>query len=480
MSTNADNATASLSCMTGSFESEKSAVVMEIEVMPEADDLHARDVATLPAKAKARTSSSAFWGDMSLSQRFDNMSLFKTHQISVKDDMVYEHKREHDHQDHQRKHQQNANDSIMPTIQEQPRIHDHHDCEVGGIGTTTNGSVPSPLPLLSSTTSQAPFLHDVTLILPTPSGSSSAYSATPCMADAVLADSTTMNVNEKKHGLAFFLRRTLFSRQRCMIMILGTLVVVGAAVGAIIVVRPTLAPHSKGNVKQIKTTSQMDAYYATITNILLPPGSIVSLAPDAPQFQALKWLAYQDTIYWDPYTHFQQLQQRYVLAVLYFANSGPLWTAVANSWIVGGMGIDQCSWVLVDCTTNNTNSIPVTNATNTSTTSSSSSAAASSTSFATATSSSSSSSSNGVVTGLRLIGGDNGVKMTGTLPSELGLLTSLTALMLSQNQLQGSIPDTLYDLTDLGNVHDDFSFSVIYPPCVYSDSFPLVPVCTSP
>ena len=84
------------------------------------------------------------------------------------------------------------------------------------------------------------------------------------------------------------------------------------------------------------------------------------------------------------------------------------------------------------------------------------------------------------MTGLRLIGGDNGVKMTGTLPSELGLLTSLTALMLSQNQLQGSIPDTLYDLTDLGNVHDDFSFSVIYPPCVYSDSFPLVPVCTSP
>ena len=47
----------------------------------------------------------------------------------------------------------------------------------------------------------------------------------------------------------------------------------------------------------------------------------------------------------------------------------------------------------------------------------------------------------------------NGNQLTGTIPAELGSLTSLTALYLDQNQLSGTIPTELGSLTNMLNLH---------------------------
>jgi Leucine-rich repeat (LRR) protein len=101
-----------------------------------------------------------------------------------------------------------------------------------------------------------------------------------------------------------------------------------------------------------------------------------------------------------------RLKQRYALAVMYFHFGGPAWTLqtlpVAAGWLAGAANVmDECDWLAVVCN------------------------------------------DDGLVTALEM-GPQILIRLAGVLPSELGLLTALTTLDLSDKELVGTIPPFVY------------------------------------
>lgn len=135
----------------------------------------------------------------------------------------------------------------------------------------------------------------------------------------------------------------------------------------------------------------------------------------SPRAQAMDWLVYQDTTLIgldDPL-----FLSRYALMVLAYSTAVELWKTT-QPW-TELMYIPLCDWEDVQCNNNDEDN----------------------------DSSPSSTTRSIIVTELDL----QSRNLYGTIPDELGLLTGLTALRLSLNRLEGTIPEVLYDqLPNLG------------------------------
>lgn len=122
--------------------------------------------------------------------------------------------------------------------------------------------------------------------------------------------------------------------------------------------------------------------------------------PDSPQSLALQWLVYQDqTISLD---NLDRLTQRYVIMVLYYACGGENWRSYLTP-LVEEVETNECDLKDFNCD------------------------------------------EFGNVVAVDLYQEE----MAGRLPEEIGLLTDLTELNLSFNDLEGSIPDSIYGLKNL-------------------------------
>ncbi len=144
---------------------------------------------------------------------------------------------------------------------------------------------------------------------------------------------------------------------------------------------------------------KQDAYFREIS---FSSTGAESFSRSSPHLMALQWLAYQDSLWLRPAS--ERLRQRYALSVIYFSTGGETWNV--NGWNRdSGVGLDECNWSLVAC-------------------------------------------SNGIVVGIAVT--NEAIIMSGSLPSEIGMLSSLETLELGGNRLNGELPNELFLLTNLG------------------------------
>ena len=135
---------------------------------------------------------------------------------------------------------------------------------------------------------------------------------------------------------------------------------------------------------------------------------------NSPQGQAIQWLAFEDIpLALEDDSDVDRVWQRFALVAVYFAQGGPkLWSSFnrdeSSGWIEHGAGIHECDWKGIDCNADMQ------------------------------------------IVGVRLgASGAPGITLTGTIASELSLLTELRHLDLSKNRLEGTIPDEWEKLTNL-------------------------------
>lgn len=134
------------------------------------------------------------------------------------------------------------------------------------------------------------------------------------------------------------------------------------------------------------------AYLQEIRALLVPP-ELWSVS-NAPQLRATELMAIQQP----PISvNSSRLYQRYAILTMYFTNGGERWHDVDPM-------MHECDWFLVECTSQK-------------------------------------------VVELNM---GNRLDMTGSLVSELGLLSLLRIADFGRNRLEGTIPGTLYELTNLG------------------------------
>ena len=144
-----------------------------------------------------------------------------------------------------------------------------------------------------------------------------------------------------------------------------------------------------------------------------------------PQALALDWLVYQDLTVSHTSIAETPLKQRYAVMVLYFACGGEGWQSFDKGTLESQGEIPTCEWLgdkFIECDPGSQE-----------------------------------------VTLLDL----SDRRMTGALPEELGLLTSLEVLSFPYNFLEGTIPESFYDtLTNLSTF-----IALLYKDlnCVYSD-----------
>jgi hypothetical protein len=149
---------------------------------------------------------------------------------------------------------------------------------------------------------------------------------------------------------------------------------------------------------------ESDARYPEMLQVFERVSDPVAFAdPISPQYQALNWLVYEDQqllAISDP-----NLLQRYALLVLAFATGGANWRAV-DPWEEQYTGHECTSFQALVCN------------------------------------------DDGEVIRLHLWFR----RLTGYLPPEIGLLTALTYFEVTRNSLEGTIPEQLYHLTNLGTL----------------------------
>lgn len=140
----------------------------------------------------------------------------------------------------------------------------------------------------------------------------------------------------------------------------------------------------------------LDTQYLQQIRTLLVPPSLWTDA-NAPQMRATEYMAFSEIkIAVDNPT---RLKQRYAILTIYFANGG--------GWpMTHDISKHECDWSMVECN------------------------------------------SNGTIVELHL--GGSQLDLTGTLPPEIGMFEHLEYLDLEHNRLEGSIPESLYQLTKLG------------------------------
>jgi hypothetical protein len=174
--------------------------------------------------------------------------------------------------------------------------------------------------------------------------------------------------------------------------------VIAIAVGVVVVIvgneNSTLPVDIVSVPPPRKNSTLNDAYLHEIRTILVPPRFWGE--SNAPQSRAAEFMAYADSPNHVSVTS-PRLQQRYALLVLYFSNGGEKWRINPE--------FHECDWRFCVCKNSS------------------------------------------VVTKLSM---GNQLDMTGLLPDEIGLLTNLEHLDLQQNRLEGKVPESLFNLSNLG------------------------------
>ena len=128
--------------------------------------------------------------------------------------------------------------------------------------------------------------------------------------------------------------------------------------------------------------------------------------PMTPTMLALDWIvdevagASNSSIVYDP-----KLVQRFATMVLMFSVSGAS-NGNLDDWVSSVRNVDECLWFGVTCHDGNVTEI-----------------------------------------------GFGNLELTGTIPSEIGILSHLSVLDLSHNYIHGSIPEALYQLADLNAIY---------------------------
>lgn len=166
--------------------------------------------------------------------------------------------------------------------------------------------------------------------------------------------------------------------------------------------------HNKATISQ----AEGDRRYKLFQSTLEPLTGASIDGSDSPEAQALYWISYDDSAQIDPQSHIDKVTQRFVLATLYFSTGGDNWEH-SFSFLSHH---DECEWnhggdSLGGAYCND----------------------------------------NGYVDTLVL----SGLKMSGTLPKDVGLLTHLSHLDMSNNNVQEHLPSSIGLLHQL--THMDFS-----------------------
>lgn len=188
--------------------------------------------------------------------------------------------------------------------------------------------------------------------------------------------------------------------KRCWIILalFGCLVVLGVALGVV------FATKNKGQSSGSSSNPEanFEERYASFRAIVAGQSSPIAFSnPDSPQSKALTWLVYEDKSISDE-TQVDRIIQRYAMMVLFYACSGDDWKGTVVP-LDEQVGTNECDFFGVSCN------------------------------------------DDGTIVGLDL----HFQRLVGQLPAEMGSLSSLTSLILSDNYLEGSVPETIYSLTNL-------------------------------
>jgi len=164
---------------------------------------------------------------------------------------------------------------------------------------------------------------------------------------------------------------------------------------------------SIGDAVENTTISENDDN-STAQIMLLSPETLLDVS--SPQYKAIEWLS-SSMEYTNVSLSSPNFVQRYVVAVLYFALGGDTWTVCSQSDIVCKdqkpphlSGVNECDWFGIKC-----------------------------------------GNSDGMITQMKL----NNNELRGTIPPEIGMLTSLEFIFLSNNDITGTIPTTFHYLSSL-------------------------------
>lgn len=151
--------------------------------------------------------------------------------------------------------------------------------------------------------------------------------------------------------------------------------------------------------------SRFELFRSVLSPLVTANGDLFE-SPETPQYKALHWLANEDAANLSIVEHGnRRITQRYVLAVLYFSTNGPHWEHSYNF-----LSPDhECDWKAKDYKENDRGVVECNVLWGT------------------------------VVTNIQLYWNN----LTGTIPDEIGALSSLQYLGLNINNLHGEIPKTL-------------------------------------
>lgn len=198
------------------------------------------------------------------------------------------------------------------------------------------------------------------------------------------------------------LGRCRFNKRTCWVMGVVAVTLVAGSVLAVMVLQ-------KNGIKKAdaaSTPQQSQAYYKerfavfrTIAGQLSNPSALVQSG--TPQSQALDWMVYKDTTLSQQQLDATQFAQRYAVLVLFYTCGGEQWQGFTDNIDKQG-DIETCQWkgdTFLTCNSEN------------------------------------------AITELQLVYR----RLSGQLPGEISLLTSLEILDLSDNFIQGTLPNDIFD-----------------------------------
>ncbi|CAJ1950726.1 unnamed protein product [Cylindrotheca closterium] len=169
---------------------------------------------------------------------------------------------------------------------------------------------------------------------------------------------------------------------------------------------PTMAPSLSSEIPSfapspmpslLPSSSPTSAQLLSYGDFLLPDSNIYTVDQDSAEFRALEWIALEDGLGLELDSN--ELRERYALATFYLSSNGDDWDGNRN-WMTD---VTHCQWESIGCT-------------------------------------------NGSVTIFQMLQNN----MVGTLPTQIGYLTSLGRLVITQNKgLRGTIPSEIALLTSM-------------------------------
>ena len=205
------------------------------------------------------------------------------------------------------------------------------------------------------------------------------------------------------------LGRCKFNKRTCWVMGVVAVVLVAGSVLAVMVLNKR---GDSVNAGAASTPQQSQAYYKERFTAFRPIAGQLSMSSvfvqsETPQSKALDWMVYKDTTLSHQKIDATQFAQRYAVLVLFYTCGGEQWQGFPVN-IDKQSGTETCQWDgdhFLTCNSEN------------------------------------------AITELQLVNR----RLSGQLPDEISLLTSLQLLDVSDNFIQGTLPKGMFDkMTALG------------------------------